>query len=214
MAVKKNIGGERLLPRSEWPIDGALHGTDEDVLCHPVMIRAQEAIIQQFKPASRVAFLSLCTSTRPYSKGKKWSTFIEQIPGVDHIVCSNGGIIPLEFESEFPYLTYDAHGQAEFDGLYILFTDRNMIRFFVAKRYEYIVFNFRPNLRNSRSAHMAGQYLKARGHVKGYAVIPDERLYDAAHADGFDKHGCRMFSDLHPWILKALKEQAEKYLTS
>jgi hypothetical protein len=209
--MKHNSGDEKLIPMLEWGVPADIQGSDEIVLNSPIMIKAQEKIIELFKPKSNTAFVSLCTSTRPYSSGRKWNKFIKEFNDVDFIISSNGGVIPIEYENSYPYLTYDAHGTIEYDEVYKLYTTRNLIRFFILKKYENIVFNFRPNLRNSKSAKIAGDYLFEKGHIKSYCIIPNIDLYNEAQNDGFTKLGLSMYPDLHPIILTKLKESVIKY---
>jgi len=208
MAVKVNRGDERLLTKSEWVDESAIHGNDELVLNAPVMVKAQERILEQFTPTNSIALVSLCTSTRPYSKSPKWKTFLGVFSGVDFIVSSNGGVVPLEYEGSYPYMTYDAHGQKQFDELYIVYTIRNLIRFFISKRYDFIVFNFRPTLRNKKAGLLAGRYLKRHNHINDYAVLPSLGVYEAAE---FQTMRSKLFPDIHPAVLDEIKRQIEVY---
>jgi len=99
MAVKTNRGDERLICRDEWVVAESIQGSPELIFNSPVMNKAQELILDQFTPTHPIAFVSVCTSSRPYSKSPKWKTFKNELSDVDLIVCSNGGIIPLEYEN-------------------------------------------------------------------------------------------------------------------
>ena len=175
-AKKENKGDERLLKKSEWVAPEQIHGTDETILNSPVMVKAQERILEDFTPKNSIALVSLCTTTRPYSKSRKWKKFKSEFD-VDLIISSNGGVIPIEYENCYPFLNYDAHGEDHYDDLYRLYITRNLVRFFCLKKYKYIIFNFRPTLRNQKSGKFAGQYLKKMGHIKDFTVAPNERIY-------------------------------------
>jgi len=208
---KENKGDQKLFKQKEWIDNKELHGNDELILNHSIMVKAQERILDNFKPKNRVAFVSLCTSTRPYSKSRKWKKFITEFKNVDYIISSNAGVIPLEYENSYPYPIYDAHGEKEYDDMYIIYTTRNLMRFFIIKSYEYVVFNFRPTLRNSKAGKFAGKYLKEKKHIKDYVVAPNDFIYSKAHKSGFDKIGLRMFPDLHPIILTDLHYYINKF---
>jgi len=174
------------------------------------MIKAQERILEKFKPKNKIAFVSLCTSTRPYSKSRKWKQFKNSFKNVDFIISSNGGVIPIEYEDAYPYMTYDAHGQKQYDELYIIYTSRNLIRFFTLKKYNYVMFNFRPTLRNHKAGKLAGKYLKNKKHIKNYYICPDLNIYEMARKDGFSKLGLSMYPDIHPIILNDMKDKIER----
>lgn len=68
MAEKISQGEETLIPKSEWVDKKEIQGTDAMVLQHPMMNRAFEKILDLHKPKHDIALVSLCTSTRPYSR--------------------------------------------------------------------------------------------------------------------------------------------------
>lgn len=208
---KKNTGGELLIRKDKWVNESEIQGNDEKVLTSATMIEAQEQIIKNFKPSSKIAFVSLCTSTRPYSKSRKWKHFIENIKSVDFIVCSNGGIIPMEYESQYPYMTYDAHGEKKFNKIYQIFIARNLIRFFTKIKYDYIVFNFSFKQRNKTASIWASQYLKSHGHIKDYSFAPSDEVYKKAQQEGFSKKGYSMYPDIYPTIFKDIKRQVQLF---
>lgn len=212
MAVKKtNVGDEKLLRKSEWVSEELIQGNDELVLNASIINKAQERILDQYKPTNNIALVSLCTATRPYSKSQKWKKFLQEIKGVDFIISSNGGVIPIQYESSYPYMTYDAHGESKFDELYQIYTIRNLIRFFILKRYDHIVFNFRPTLRNRKSGVLAGRYLQQRGYIKSYKVCPSRDIYAKA-AKSFT-YRYQLFPDIHPVILNDMKDTVLKLQT-
>ena len=162
---KINQGSELLIPRNEWVPPKQIQGNDKIVLTSPIIKKAFQKILDLHKMKNDTCFVSLCTSTRPYSKSLKWKKFKESLDNIDLIVCSNGGIIPLEFENCYPYLTYDAHGERKYDNLYIKITYARLKLFFEKFPYKNIIFNFRPNLRNRICA------LKLKQEYKGNIYI-------------------------------------------
>lgn len=199
-------GSELLIPRAEWCDVREIQGTDEMVLTHPVMLRAFDRVLELHQPKKRIALLGLCTLTRPYSRGRKWGTLRRIFGGAaDLIVTSNGGIIPLEFESCFPYLNYDAHGERKFDALYIDVLHARLLRFFTRHRYDYLLFNYRPNLRNVRAARPAADALKKDGAIVDYAILPTVEQYEKARQAGW--RGGSMFPELDPATLNPVLRQ-------
>ena len=200
---KCNKGLETLIPRNEWVPEKEIQGTDEMVLNHPMMEKAFRRIVELFKPKHEIALVSLCTSTRPYSNSRKWKTFKNMFSNkVDLIICSNGGIIPIEFENCYPYLTYDAHGNKKYDEMYIKKIYERLCIFFERHKYKKIIFNFRPNLRNRISAlKFIDNYNDSN--TKFY-VLPSEEAYNKNKEEGY-KLGM-YFPDLYPNVLKEISD--------
>lgn len=180
---KVNKGSTLLIPKSEWVPEKEIQGNDEMVLTHPVMKKAFNKILQLHEMKHKIAFVSLCTSTRPYSKSLKWKNFKERYGDyADMIICSNGGIIPIEFEECYPYLTYDAHGEKKYDELYVRYVYARLKIFFEKFPYEYIIFNFRHNLRNVRSARALRKKSK---HPENIFIAPSKKTYMMAKKNNF-----------------------------
>lgn len=199
--VKANEGSERLIPKKEWLPPSAIQGEEIKTLRSPMIEKAFQEILRQYKPKHDVALVSLCTATRPYSKSRKWKTFIEKFgDDADMIVCSNGGIIPLEFESCYPYLTYDAHGEGKYDKLYINTMYRRMSIFFEKFKYKKIILNFRPNMRNRIGALAFQRDYKGDAEV---IILPTKEIYGDIQKAGFPEG--RMFPDLATPVLKQLE---------
>jgi hypothetical protein len=185
------------------------------------MERAFQRILKIYKPSHPIALVSLCTTTRPYSAGRKWKTLKKQFGGVaDLVISSNGGMIPIVYESCFPYLNYDAHGEPEFDDEYVKVMKRRMREFFTACRYDYIMFLFRPNLRNVRAASVVGPWLVEKGYTKEYAILPTEKQYEAVAAAGAfgstkyetEHAGYSMFPELHPVLLQPVQKKIDQWV--
>lgn len=206
MSKKRNAGSDLLIPHDRWVPESEIQGTDEMVLFHPIMQEAYKRILSLHRPKHDTALVSLCTSTRPYSKSPKWKEFKKEFgDSADLIICSNGGIIPIEFESCYPYLTYDAHGQKKYDKIYCQVVYKRLMEFFGKHRYKKIVFNFRPKLRNRASALKFAQ--DYRGDAEIY-ILPSVRAYQSAQSRGFPKG--RMFPDLDPAVMAELKAAINK----
>lgn len=203
---KVNKGRDLLIPRNQWVAECEIQGNDEMVLLHPMMEKAFQNIIKLHKPKHKTALVSLCTSTRPYSKSRKWKEFGRLFgDNADLIICSNGGIIPIEFEDCYPYLTYDAHGQKKYDRLYCKVVYRRLMEFFAVHKYERIVFNFRPGLRNRAAA------LKFQQDYTGGAeifILPSQLAYRDAQRRKFPKS--KMFPDLDDAVLAELDKAINK----
>ena len=208
-------GDEQLIPKSDW-IEFSEMDRESKILDdkHGIFNDAFQKILKEHTMKSKNLFLSGCTSTRPYNLSLKWKVFIEKFGEADFVVISNGGIIPQKYFSSFPYLNYD--GEPTIVGT-TLFKDllKDRLEKFLKKHpYDYVLANFRPNLR--RSTPVTKEVLaklKENGTIKDYAVIPDEKLYEKARIDGFKGPNGRgaNFPDLHLFILDEMETQLEKW---
>ena len=204
---KINQGSDLLLPKEQWTAAENIQGDEIKTLQSPVIEAAFQRILQLHKPRHKIALVSLCTSTRPYSKSRKWKKFIELFgDSADMIICSNGGIIPIEFESCYPYMTYDAHGEGKWDRQYINTCYRRLNEFFDKFHYEKIVFNFRPNMRNRLAALAFQRDYKGSSKI---VIVPTAAAYREAQRDGFKPAGMR-FPDLSYPVLNELRKEIEK----
>lgn len=199
--MKKNAGSEFLIPREKWVAEEKIQGDEIKTLQSGVVEMAFQRICETWKPKHKIALVSLCTSTRPYSKSPKWKKFIETFgDAADMIICSNGGIIPIEYESCYPYLTYDAHGEGKWDKMYINVCYRRLNQFFNKFHYDLIVFNFRPKMRNRIAAQAFKRDYKGDSDI---LILPTAEAYRKAQESGFP---CgRMFPDLDPHVMQELK---------
>lgn len=204
---KINQGSEYLLPKEQWTTAENIQGDEIKTLQSPVIEAAFQRILQLHTPKHKIALVSLCTSTRPYSKSRKWKKFIELFGNdADMIICSNGGIIPIEFESCYPYMTYDAHGEGKWDRQYINTCYRRLNEFFGKFHYEKIVFNFRPNMRNRLAALAFQRDYKGSSKI---VIVPTVAAYKAAQRDGFKPAGMR-YPDLSHSVIDEMRKEIEK----
>lgn len=168
-------------------------------------------ILNDFKPKHKIAFLSLCTKSRPYSKSPKWKAFIKEFGNdCDLIVCSNGGIIPQEYWECYPYMTYDApHTNEKYTKLYCDILYERLKKFFEKHHYDKIIFNFRPNLRNRISAN---EFIKTDiAKQSEIYILPTEEVYYNSKSKGFSRGN--MFPDLDEDILNQLKKYIKENKT-
>lgn len=200
-------GGEALIARPDWvPSASALHGTDADMFESPTIERAFQRVLEVWRPRSEVMLTSLCTSTRPYTASKKWWTYHRLFgANVDLVVCSNGGIVPLPFESEYPFLNYDAKGQSRFDRQYIEVVGARLYRFIRMHRYRFVIFAFLQGMRNRIIAEDIGPQLVKEGAIEGYSIMPSDQARQQARDEGaYMAPGFRMYPDLWPCVLEEL----------
>lgn len=201
--MKINQGNDLLIPHDRWVPAESIQGDEIKTLHSPIVEMAFKKILELHVPRHKTALVSLCTSSRPYSTSPKWKTFINKFgERADMIICSNGGIIPIEFENCYPYLTYDAHGEGKWDRVYINVCYRRLMEFFNKFHYERIVFNFRPGMRNRIAAQAFIRDYKGDSRV---VILPTSAAYKEAQKAGFP---CgRMFPDLDPRVLKELENE-------
>jgi len=235
-----NRGDEQLIPMKDWILPDEMN-TDESVLKHPIFDIAFDRILEDWIPKHNIAFMSLCTATRPYSKSNKYKVFNETFGNeVDFIVVSNGGFIPPKYWNSFPFLNYDAYHDpsGDWDLLYQEKMFDRIKKFFTKFNYEYVVANFRPSMRNYKPANEGLQLMKNEGKIKDFVVVPNEELYLKAKADGFagedvkrrkeeakkkgkkltiaemKPNGCgNIFPDLHKFVLAELDRNVKKWST-
>lgn len=119
------------------------------------------------------------------------------------IICSNGGIIPIEYEDCYPFLTYDAHGQAKYNEIYIQKIYERLIKFFNNFHYDIIVFNFRPSLRNRKSAYKFVENYTGDSEIY---ILPTNETWDAILKKWreSDFKGGHYFPDLEPEVLEEI----------
>lgn len=208
---KINCGKEDLIPKSKWVDESEIQGSDEKVLKSAIIQEAFEQILLQHKPKHKIAFVSLCTSTRPYSKSVKWKNFKRMYSDCcDLIISSNGGIIPMEFEECYPYLTYDApYTNSSFNELYseTLYTRLN--RFFTTHHYDYIVFNYRPASKSSRNRKAAERFMSDfKGDTQCF-LLPTVEAYEKARANKFKPYG-HYYPDLSDEVISEINTLIEQ----
>jgi len=103
-----NWGDEKVFKREEWVDPTTIYGDDLTIFNAPIMYYGFNRIMNLHQPRHSVAFVSLCTKTRPYYNSRKWATFIKEFGGhAEFIVASNAGIIPFEFWDSYPYTVYE-----------------------------------------------------------------------------------------------------------
>jgi hypothetical protein len=177
-ARKINAGDERLIPREQWCPAHEIQGTDRDVLLHPTMRLAFERVLEVHEVRHPIAVMALCTSRRPYTATPKWRT-LRGLYGdsADLIVTSNGGIVPLDLERCYPFLTYDAKGERWNTPLYQRVLKERLLRFLRRHRYRFVVFVYRPTLRNVPVAHAVCRKLLDEGALEEYEVLPTPQAY-------------------------------------
>lgn len=200
--MKTNAGSDYLIPRDEWVEAEDIQGDEMKVMKSPVIRKAFEKICNEYRPKHKTCIVSLCTTSRPYSKSQKWKVFEKEFgEAADLIVCSNGGIIPQKYWNCYPYLTYDAHAQSKYNKYYINYCYRNMLEFFEKHHYDRIILNFRPNMRNRIAALAFQRDFKGSSEV---VIVPTVKAYRKAQKSGFPRG--KMFPDLDPNVLAEIKE--------
>lgn len=201
-------GATLIVPRGSWCELNEIQGKDPDVLRSPTINAAFDRIVAIHKPKHRIALISLCTSTRPYSISRKWGRYCKEFGGIaDLIIWSNGGIVPIQYEDQFPFLNYDAHGEDQYDDLYVAIGHERLMRFFTAHRYDYLMFNFTHRSRNTRAAVPVLAELRAAGAIQGGAVMPTREQYEQSQRESFWTRGYKMFPELWPTMFNPMAAQ-------
>lgn len=197
-------GGTELLPRRTWPALEEIQGNDLTMFNSPTIARAYEAVLEKWVPCHEVMLTSLCTATRPYSASRKWWAY-ESLLGedVDLVICSNGGIVPLPYQWQFPYLNYDAKGQSQFDKKYIEVVGHRLARFIRHFHYRHVVFAFLQGARNRLIAEHIGPLLMQEGAIEGYTILPSDKVRSQASEEiAGNPNGYLVYPDLWPCMLQ------------
>ena len=170
-----------LVPWHERPANNEGLMGEKPLLENPLIDKLCEKMREDYVPKHKFAIFSLCTSTRPYINSPKWRTFYKNFGEVaDLVICSNGGIIPIEYQYCYPFTVYDAHGNSETDELYKqkfkerldLFLEKH------ANHWDKIILSFLPTSRNREVVKDYGQ-----GNDK-YYVLPSQEVYDRIRKEG------------------------------
>ena len=175
---------------------------EEKVLNSKVIDDAFERILADFKPKHNKVIFSLCSSSRPYITSVKWKSFHEHFGDVaDLVICSNGGIIPIEYMCCFPFMQYDAHrANAGTDQLYKDKMKDKLQRFLdkFGSNYEIIIHSFLPSSRNAEAIReMNGA---------GGVLLPSQEVYRDIIDNGCPGVNSRRYPQC---ARQAIKEMAE-----
>lgn len=199
-------GGELLLPRSSWAPLSAIQGNDLTMFQSPTIAAAFDRVLSTWRPRSPIMLTSLCTATRPYTASRKWWAYSALFGrDVDLIVCSNGGIVPLPYEREYPFLNYDAKGQSQYDAEYIKVVGARLAEFIRTMRYKHVIFAFLQGMRNRVIAERLGPQLVADGTIDSFAILPSDAARQQARDEGaYMAPGFRMYPDLWPCVIEEL----------
>lgn len=152
-AKRKYFQENYLFKESERVDESEITG-EYNVLTSSLIETAFLKILNDYVPKHNKVIFSLCTETRPYLKSKKWSMYNKCFgKDCDLIVCSNGGIIPLEYQLCYPFPVYDAPHTEKYTPLYNEIFKRRLKMFInkFDKYWEKKCFVFLPNSRNYRS---------------------------------------------------------------
>lgn len=147
------------------------------LLKNPIIDVALDRIMEDYKPSNPYAIFSLCTSTRPYLNSVKWKAFYRDFGYCcDLIICSNGGIIPMEYMNCWPFLSYDAHGDSSTDELYKELFEKRLTKFLgkFGDCWEKKIFTFIPSARNRQVIQKLGLEYN----------LPSIEVYERARKEG------------------------------
>lgn len=162
-----------LIPRGErrtaiWARPELLRG-EENVLANPLVDLANRRILDDFTPHHDAVIFSLCTATRPYYKSRKWKEFIRRYSDrADLVICSNGGVIPIEYSHCWPFMDYDAarDKKGTFDAQYGDVLAGRITAFLDRFKYRQVLHVFLSHTRNAklvRDHDIPGMILPSEG---------------------------------------------------
>ena len=202
MNIKSHLTGNQLLVNIEDWIPLEQMNTDIKILEHPIFEKCFNKIVENHVVTNKTALISLCTSSRPYNKSRKWKVFLRYQNYSDLMVISSGGVIPQPYWNSYPYLNYDGDSHKSANDLYMKVMSRRLLKFFQTHRYSHIVANFRPNQRNTSTIREVLTKLKKDGYINTFDIIPDDDLYNDIQRRGFPSG--MIFPDIDECVLEAL----------
>ena len=170
-----------LVPWEKRPPEGEGLIGEGPLLQNPLIDEICKKMREEYEPKHKFAIFSLCTSTRPYLKSPKWKAFYNNFGHVaDLVICSNGGIIPIEYQYCYPFLAYDAHGNSAYDELYKEKFKERLDKFLElhASKWDKIVLSFLPSSRNREVVKDYGE-----NNDKFY-VLPSIEVYKRIQEEG------------------------------
>lgn len=180
---------------------------EETVLKSQVIEDGFERILEDFTPIHDVVIFSLCAATRPYIKSLKWKKLYEYFGDVaDLVVCSNGGIIPMQYMYCYPYTVYEAHRTTnKYDQLYKDTMMRRLRRFLdkFGDRYKTVIYYFSPCSRNAEAIREAGDTIPG-------ILLPTKETYRY----GLDHRTPGINNNRYPLLGKPLIEELSKAVYS
>jgi archaeosine synthase len=92
-----------------------LKGVGEEYLTHPYFEAWHDYIIRFYQPpdVKRILLFLPCSFKKPYSESATHKSIIDALEesglreGIHEVMISNAGVIPREFEGEYPFNAYD-----------------------------------------------------------------------------------------------------------
>ena len=176
-----------------------------------LLTRRLKRILEEHKPAHKVALISLCAATRPYSKAEKWKKYVATFGDkADLVVVSAGGVIPSRFWECYPFMTYDIKEDIKSaDGLYEKKMYDRVTRFFTRFQYDHVVASFLPRSPNRPVAQQVLTDLQNAGSIGSFVITPNKAEMDEdkrwRQSAGLDKPGYwTRFPEINPYALEAI----------
>lgn len=202
--MKNNMGRDLLIPKEDWVDASELFGDVDEpsskIPTHKVVVKANERILELFKPKNKIAVVSRCTSSRPYIKSQKWKEINKQVgDACDLIVVSSAGVIPQEFWDCYPFCTYDDITPP--DKFWMDYVENSLVKFFENNKYDLIVFYMTPNCHHRRKG-ILDRVIK-RIDTK-CVILPTIDVYNEARKENF-KPFSRMFPECGHQCIDELK---------
>ncbi|MFH1789367.1 MAG: DUF5591 domain-containing protein [Candidatus Altiarchaeota archaeon] len=111
----------RFTPRFPARLRGNLAGVGEEYLTHPYFEVWQDWLTRWYAPPQNKKTLLFlpCAYKKPYSESETHQAIIKALEktgmraGIHEVMLSNAGVIPREFEDEYPFNAYDWNEKLE-----------------------------------------------------------------------------------------------------
>ncbi len=176
---------------------------EKNLLQNPMIDKVFQKILDTYQPQHKKVIFSLCSSKRPYIKSLKWKAFYERFGHeTDLIICSNGGIIPIEYMFCFPYMEYDAlRSGIKWDKIYMEIMEKRMIKFLnrFGNYWDKIIHSYLPTSRNYEVIQ--------KSNLKG-VLLPTIKTYNQIKKEGSPGVNTQRY----PQLAHQAMEEMAKYL--
>lgn len=103
----------RFIPHFPPELRKPLSGVGEEYLTHPYFEVWQDYLLRFYRPRKKIVLFLPCTHKKPYSESSTHERIIRILDEtrtrelVHEVMISNAGVIPREFEDNYPFNAYD-----------------------------------------------------------------------------------------------------------
>lgn len=141
--IELDVETFRFTPRFPARLKKKLSGVGEEYLTHPYFEVWQDWLIRWYRPpkTKKTLLFLPCAYKKPYSESETHRAIIKALEstgkrsGIHEVMLSNAGVIPREFEDDYPHNAYDWNEKLETEEIkerYIQLTAERISRYMTA----------------------------------------------------------------------------------